>query len=320
MRRSLPLTCLVLLLISLSSASAQRRVPLPQPPEDRPPIHRPAEEGLPAEPGLPAEGPPERSPAETKAFIEGIYKDEIAPALQAACYSCHGNKKATVGLNLQRLTLDFDNPATAETWQRVYERVRDGEMPPRGAKGFPAPPKPKEPEPMPPPVPSPFPVAPPDPEREGREAVLGSLVKLRSATKKEFDVLEESARRLGHSTPIRAEDSAMLRLQKQARNAAFARAQVNMAQFEFGQLTLDVVLEAVVKLYSTELPLASNHEQRVDVLTRAVAAHRLVEDITYTKVQGYREDESKFFAAKTARLEAQIRLQAELDKRPKQLQ
>jgi hypothetical protein len=236
-----------------------------------------------------------------------------------------------VGLNLQRLTLDFDNPAVAEIWQRVYERVRDGEMPPRGERGFPAPAAKPMPVPMPMPMPVPIepmrelpldapPVAAPffpdevDPGAAVRRAVIGSLQKLLQAARKERRALESAP-----PVIIRAEDSAVLRLQKQAYQAAWMRAQVNMEQYQIGVLTLDVILEATIKLYNAELPLAATHEQRVDVLTRAVAAHREIESITYTKFMNGVDDQAKFLAAKSLRLEAQVRLQTELDKKPKQL-
>ena len=55
---------------------------------------------------------------------------QLVSFLDAHCLECHDADTEKGGLNL--LDLDFapGDPALFPTWQRVYERVRDGEMPP----------------------------------------------------------------------------------------------------------------------------------------------------------------------------------------------
>lgn len=46
------------------------------------------------------------------------------------CLECHDDTTTKGGLNLLDLDFDPGNPTNFKTWQRVFERVRDGEMPP----------------------------------------------------------------------------------------------------------------------------------------------------------------------------------------------
>ena len=50
--------------------------------------------------------------------------------LDAHCLECHDADVKKGGLNLLDLAFSPENPSLFPTWQRVYERVRDGEMPP----------------------------------------------------------------------------------------------------------------------------------------------------------------------------------------------
>ncbi|HBE67065.1 MAG TPA: hypothetical protein DDW52_02850, partial [Planctomycetaceae bacterium] len=47
----------------------------------------------------------------------------------------HGQDNSEAGLNLTELAFDLDTPQGFESWRRVYERVRDGEMPPESDLG-----------------------------------------------------------------------------------------------------------------------------------------------------------------------------------------
>ena len=74
-------------------------------------------------PGLPAATPaePTASPAATRQFIDRY------------CASCHDQSTQKSGLNLTALAEDYTERASFATWVKVHDRVRDSEMPPRGA-------------------------------------------------------------------------------------------------------------------------------------------------------------------------------------------
>ncbi|MDA7916421.1 DUF1587 domain-containing protein, partial [Verrucomicrobia bacterium] len=50
--------------------------------------------------------------------------------LSKHCFDCHDDDISKADLNLTDLTFEPTDPANFQIWQRVFERVRDGEMPP----------------------------------------------------------------------------------------------------------------------------------------------------------------------------------------------
>ena len=54
----------------------------------------------------------------------------ISEFLGQHCLDCHNDEAPEAGLSLIGLPLDLREPQVFETWQRVFRRVRDGEMPP----------------------------------------------------------------------------------------------------------------------------------------------------------------------------------------------
>ena len=48
------------------------------------------------------------------------------------CFDCHDNAGKTAGLSLEALAPSYAHDALHETWIRIHDRVRDGEMPPEG--------------------------------------------------------------------------------------------------------------------------------------------------------------------------------------------
>ena len=54
---------------------------------------------------------------------------EVTPLVETSCLACHGDRTVTP-LNLARLGFDLTDRATYRAWERVYERVENGEMPP----------------------------------------------------------------------------------------------------------------------------------------------------------------------------------------------
>lgn len=56
---------------------------------------------------------------------------KIRPFLQEHCIACHGAETAKAGLRLDTLPAEFGDPEKARAWQKVVDRVRSGEMPPK---------------------------------------------------------------------------------------------------------------------------------------------------------------------------------------------
>ncbi len=68
-----------------------------------------------------------QGPGETAAFFEGV-----APLVDRSCIRCHGGRTATP-LSIPRLGQDLSDPKAFRTWQRIHDRVANGEMPPPDA-------------------------------------------------------------------------------------------------------------------------------------------------------------------------------------------
>ena len=66
------------------------------------------------------------------------FQADVAPLVQGSCLACHGDRTVTP-LNLARLGFDLGDRETYRAWERVYERLEKGEMPPAAARP-PAPP------------------------------------------------------------------------------------------------------------------------------------------------------------------------------------
>ena len=54
----------------------------------------------------------------------------IVPFLETHCFECHDDESKKGGLSLESLAAQFGD-APHETWIRIHDRVRDGEMPPK---------------------------------------------------------------------------------------------------------------------------------------------------------------------------------------------
>jgi hypothetical protein len=324
--RFLPLVLLTFALTLITShrfATAQPPIPATQPdvPKFQPPPDVPQLEPPPrlapqrAVPELePPVEPKKRTPQETKAFIESIFSEKIVHVFKNACYSCHSDRKAAAGLNLQRLKPDLVTPASIEIWQRVYERVRDKEMPPPDA----APParlpaEPVVPDPLVPPVRPFFPgrVVEVDPTEENRQAIEGPVELLLEAAKVKYPV----ALAVPPLLVIRGDESPAQRLHKQLRNNALRRLEDEIHRYESATISIEPVQASLIELINADLTLSTNKEQRIALLTNAVRAQRMLERSTYARYESGREDRAAFLTAKSARLQAQIRLESELNKK-----
>lgn len=60
----------------------------------------------------------------------GMPPAELIQFLDRHCTECHDDLEAEANLNLLDLSFDLSDPEVFRKWQRVYERVHDGEMPP----------------------------------------------------------------------------------------------------------------------------------------------------------------------------------------------
>ncbi len=61
-------------------------------------------------------------PKETEAFLE------------LHCFDCHGDGAAKGGLDLEKLGRDLSDAAVFAKWERIFDRVTAGEMPPAKVK------------------------------------------------------------------------------------------------------------------------------------------------------------------------------------------
>ena len=57
---------------------------------------------------------------------------DVTPLVKTSCLRCHGDRTATP-LNLARLGFDLTDHETFKAWEKVYERLEKGEMPPAAA-------------------------------------------------------------------------------------------------------------------------------------------------------------------------------------------
>jgi mono/diheme cytochrome c family protein len=55
----------------------------------------------------------------------------IRPFLQEHCVACHGPNTAKAGLRLDTLPAEFADPEKARAWQKVHDRLKAGDMPPK---------------------------------------------------------------------------------------------------------------------------------------------------------------------------------------------
>lgn len=57
-----------------------------------------------------------------------------ASFIEKHCASCHDDVEKKGGLNLTALTFAPGDPKNFNTWVRVFDRVADGEMPPKKSR------------------------------------------------------------------------------------------------------------------------------------------------------------------------------------------
>jgi hypothetical protein len=114
---------------------------------------------------------------------------------------------------------------------------------------------------------------------------------------------------------ITGDDSPIERLRKQIRNNAALQTSISRQLYIAGRVTLDTVLLSERNLGQVELELATTHEERIALLRRLLESARATEDVVSTQYRGQVVDKVHVLRSKHARLEAQLRLQLELDKK-----
>src|SRR5438270_7240017 len=66
-------------------------------------------------------------------FGRESFEKSVRPLLAKSCLACHSMRLHTGGLNLEQFTRGQDVLAQRDTWERVLEKLRNGQMPPKGA-------------------------------------------------------------------------------------------------------------------------------------------------------------------------------------------
>ena len=64
----------------------------------------------------------------------GRFQTQVRPFLGEYCAACHNDRLETAGLSFERFTSAADALEHPELWRQVAERLRAGEMPPRGRR------------------------------------------------------------------------------------------------------------------------------------------------------------------------------------------
>jgi hypothetical protein len=68
-----------------------------------------------------------------KSVAKPALSDSTQAFLNKSCISCHNKKSASGGLNLTAMTFRPGDAANIAGWRKIYERVSQGEMPPKAA-------------------------------------------------------------------------------------------------------------------------------------------------------------------------------------------
>lgn len=67
------------------------------------------------------------------------FEESLLSFFEGYCYDCHGDGQDKGRLDLEALEVDLSDRANFARWELIYDRVREGEMPPQKVKERPAP-------------------------------------------------------------------------------------------------------------------------------------------------------------------------------------
>lgn len=70
----------------------------------------------------------------SSAAIRAAEETALRKFLDTHCVSCHAGEKKKGGLDLEKLSTDWKEPAVFQTWVKVHDRIQTGDMPPRSKK------------------------------------------------------------------------------------------------------------------------------------------------------------------------------------------
>jgi hypothetical protein len=237
---------------------------------------------------VPGTNPPAAvDPAVAARELADTYRVSLADYLKSNCFRCHSDAKAAAKLNLQQLKPDFSTSASLEMWQRVYERTRDGEMPPQAMNAE------REQE---------TPAA-----SEARFAFLAALKKVLTAAGPRDPLSGISFAPI----PIAAEDSSLLRLKKQRRNAAAQSAELQMEYYRGGRSRSEEVIRSLQDVAAAEYDVATLPAERVAALQKSLALARTFEELVYQQTNFGTATVMDCSRARAARLKIQIQLEEE---------
>jgi hypothetical protein len=63
--------------------------------------------------------------------LQALENPKVEPFLEQHCFECHDSDSKKGGLDLSSLKFELSNPTNFSKWVTVYDRVADGEMPPK---------------------------------------------------------------------------------------------------------------------------------------------------------------------------------------------
>ncbi len=66
------------------------------------------------------------------------FESTVTPVLTKSCMACHNDRMASGGLNLGPFQAPSSIMAQREDWERILQKIRTGEMPPKGMPRLPA--------------------------------------------------------------------------------------------------------------------------------------------------------------------------------------
>ena len=66
------------------------------------------------------------------ASAQETFQSAILPVLEDSCIACHNSDSAGGGLNVERYSSEASIVAAREQWEHILQKIRTGEMPPRG--------------------------------------------------------------------------------------------------------------------------------------------------------------------------------------------
>lgn len=61
------------------------------------------------------------------------FENDVERFLKTFCHDCHADGNSEGGFELDRVAQDLNQPPTFATWERLFDRVADAEMPPPDA-------------------------------------------------------------------------------------------------------------------------------------------------------------------------------------------